>query len=56
VDDYFDPRRYPLFIARKIVREFSRAELNNIARLSEQLETGELKTALNHLLARHHPD
>lgn len=34
-------------------REISRAGLDNIARLSDQLEVGELKSALDHLLARH---
>ncbi|MHB1331627.1 MAG: DciA family protein [Sulfuriferula sp.] len=35
-------------------REISRAGLDNIAQLSDRLETGELKSALDHLLARHH--
>lgn len=34
-------------------REISRAGLDNIARLSDRLEAGELKSALDHLLARH---
>ena len=34
-------------------REISRVGLDNIARLSDRLEAGELKSALDHLLARH---
>lgn len=34
-------------------REISRAGLENIAQLSDQLEAGDLKSALDHLLARH---
>ena len=37
-------------------REISRAGLDNIARLSDQIEAGDLKSALDHLLARHRPD
>ena len=37
-------------------REISRAGLDNIAQLSDGLEAGELKSALDHLLARHRPD
>lgn len=37
-------------------REISQTGLENIARLSEQLEEGKLKSALGHLLARHRPD
>ena len=37
-------------------REIGRAGLDNIARLSDELEVGELKSALDHLLARHRPD
>ncbi|BBP05762.1 hypothetical protein TPL01_29760 [Sulfuriferula plumbiphila] len=37
-------------------REISRAGLDNIAQLRDRLEAGELKSALDHLLARHRPD
>lgn len=44
----------PMRVMKKM--EISRAGLDDIARLSDQLEAGELKSALDHLLARHRPD